>query len=151
MTARSRVLMARPGADPLVGLPRRAVGETDVWPLRNATDVAIVPSSLDEPFGYTAVEAILSARPLIGSDTSGLREAAAGHELAQLVPPGDVDAFARAIATVSSRWNHYRRTAVCDAQHAVHHHNLHKFADDLSQQMDALVTSATQRRSHVLS
>jgi glycosyltransferase involved in cell wall biosynthesis len=123
----------------------------DVWPFRNATDVAIVPSTFDEPFGNTAVEAILSARPLIVSDTSGLREAAAGYESAQLVPPGDVDAFAQAIAAVSSRWNHYRTTAVRDAEHAAYRHSLHKYADDLNQQMDALVTGATQRRSHVLS
>lgn len=125
--------------------------KADVWPLRNATDVAIVPSSFDEPFGNTAVEAILSARPLIVSDTSGLREAAAGYESAQLVPPGDVEAFARAIATVSSRWDHYRTTAVSDAQHAAHRHSLHKYADDLNQQMDELVTGSTRRRSYVLS
>ncbi|MET4137454.1 glycosyltransferase [Pseudarthrobacter sp. PvP090] len=123
----------------------------DVWPLRNTTDVAIVPSSFDEPFGNTAVEAILSARPLIVSDTSGLREAAAGYESAQFVPPGDVDAFARAIATVSARWNHYRMTAVGDAQQAAHRHSLHKYANDLNQQVDALVAGAAQRRSHVLS
>lgn len=123
----------------------------DVWPLRNATDVAIVPSSFDEPFGNTAVEAILSARPLIVSDTSGLREAAAGYASAQLVEPGNIDAFVRAIAAVSVRWNHYRMTAIGDAQQAAHRHSLHKYAFDLNQQMDALVTGTPQRRSHVQS
>jgi glycosyltransferase involved in cell wall biosynthesis len=123
----------------------------DVWPLRNATDVAIVPSSLEESFGNTAVEAILSARPLIVSDTSGLREAAAGYESAQLVPPGDVEAFARAISIVSAGWNHFRTAAVHDAERAAHRHSLQKYGNDLTQQLDALVTSATQRRKHVLS
>jgi glycosyltransferase involved in cell wall biosynthesis len=117
----------------------------DVWPLRAATDVAIVPSSFDEPFGNTAVEAVLSARPLIVSDTSGLREAAAGYESAQLVPPGDIDAFARAIALVSAKWDHYRLAAVRDAQRAASRHSLQTYADGLNQELDALVLDVPQR------
>ncbi|WP_426976585.1 glycosyltransferase [Pseudarthrobacter sp. O4] len=122
----------------------------DVWPLRKETDVAIVPSSFDEPFGNTAVEAILSARPLIVSDTSGLREAAAGYESAQLVPPGDIDAFARAIVLVWARWNHYRLAAVRDAGHAAARHSVETYAEGLNEQLDALVAGSIQGRTHVL-
>ena len=50
----------------------------DVWPHLADADVVLVPSIGEESFGNTAVEAVLAARPLVVSDTSGLREAAAG-------------------------------------------------------------------------
>jgi glycosyltransferase involved in cell wall biosynthesis len=121
----------------------------DVWPLREVTDVAIVPSSFDEPFGNTAVEAILSARPLIVSDTSGLREAAAGYESAQLVPPGDVDAFAHAIARVSEQWGQFRLAAVRDAEQAAARHSTGTYAEGLTRHLDALVVGS-QGRDRVL-
>lgn len=121
----------------------------DVWPLREATDVAIVPSSFDEPFGNTAVEAILSARPLIVSDTSGLREAAAGYESAQLVPPGDVEAFARAIGQVSANWSHFRSAAVRDADQAADRHSIGTYAEGLTRHLDALVGGSIRGRSRV--
>jgi glycosyltransferase involved in cell wall biosynthesis len=123
--------------------------QDDVWPLREATDVAIVPSSFDEPFGNTAVEAILSARPVIVSDASGLREAAAGYESAQLVPPGDIDAFAKAIGLVSTQWSDFRLAAVRDAEQAAGRHSIRTYAEGLNRHLDALVLGPIQGRTHV--
>lgn len=76
----------------------------DVWPFLAATDIVVVPSRVDEPFGNTAVEGILAQRPVIASDSSGLREAAGGYKTSQLVKPGDASALARAIESTALKW-----------------------------------------------
>jgi len=69
----------------------------DVWGHLADADVLLVPSVLPEPFGNTAVEGVLAARPVVASDTGGLPEAVAGVAAARLVPPGDAAALADAV------------------------------------------------------
>lgn len=77
----------------------------DVWPFLADADVLVVPSRVDEPFGNTAVEGILALRPVIASDSSGLREAAGGYPTAQLTAPGDAEAIAEALTRVRDEWD----------------------------------------------
>lgn len=89
------------------GLEQRVVmhGFVDsIWPFLAEADVLVVPSTVDEPFGNTAVEGILALRPVVASDTSGLREAAGGYPTSWLVPPGDAVALAEALAAVARTW-----------------------------------------------
>ena len=60
----------------------------DVWAHLAAADLVLVPSQGDEPFGNTAVEAMLAARPVVVSSSSGLDEAVAGYGSAQRVAAG---------------------------------------------------------------
>ena len=76
----------------------------EVWPFLAESDVLLVPSRLDEPFGNTAVEGILALRPVIASDSSGLREAAGGYSTTRLVPPGDARAIADALTDIIDSW-----------------------------------------------
>lgn len=76
----------------------------DIWPFLAHTDVLVVPSRVDEPFGNTAVEGILALRPVIASDSSGLREAAAGYATARLVASDDAVAIAGALEATMSGW-----------------------------------------------
>jgi glycosyltransferase involved in cell wall biosynthesis len=78
--------------------------QSDADRFRRSCDVVVVTSRLDEPFGNTAVEAVLAQRPLVVSDTSGLKEAASGYETAILVQPGDPSDLARALRQVHDRW-----------------------------------------------
>ncbi|MCR2814119.1 glycosyltransferase [Microbacterium sp. zg.Y1090] len=78
--------------------------DSDIWPSLAAADVLVVPSVVDEPFGNTAVEGLLARRPVIVSDTSGLREAAGGYPTALLTAPGDAAALATALQTVRASW-----------------------------------------------
>ncbi len=87
----------------------------DVRPDLAAADVVLVPAVGDESFGNTAVEAVLAARPLVVSDHSGLREAAAGYPSAQAVAAGDAGAWADAIARVAADWPRFRAAALTDA------------------------------------
>ncbi|WP_026851075.1 glycosyltransferase family 4 protein [Glaciibacter superstes] len=88
----------------------------DVWDAYAGCDVAVVPSRFDEPFGNTAVEALLAARPVIVSDTSGLREAADGYESAQRSAPGDPIDLARALERAIAEWPGLRRAAQGDCE-----------------------------------
>ncbi|MCW2742167.1 MAG: hypothetical protein JWR45_2589 [Blastococcus sp.] len=96
---------------------------TDIWPVMAAADVVLIPSVADEPFGNTAVEAVLAARPLVVSATSGLREAAAGYASAQAVDPTRPDAWADAVETVVANWAQLRLTALEDAAEARRRHS----------------------------
>ena len=69
----------------------------EAWSQVADSDVVLVPSRVDEPFGNTAVEAVLGARPVIVSRIGGLPEAVEGFRSAQIVPPDDADAIARAV------------------------------------------------------
>ncbi|MFZ4893538.1 glycosyltransferase [Plantibacter sp. Mn2098] len=109
------------------------------WALLASGDVLVVPSRLDEPFGNTAVEGILAARPVIVSDTSGLREAAAGYASAQFVPPSDAVSLANALETVSNEWGVMSNAALNDEHLARARHSIETYrrrivsvAEDLS-------------------
>jgi glycosyltransferase involved in cell wall biosynthesis len=98
-----------------------------IWPFLAQSDVVVVPSRLDEPFGNTAVEAVLASRPVIVSNTSGLREAAAGYRSAQFVEPGDAAPLAAALARVAAGWPDYRADAVLDAAEAERRHSPERY------------------------
>jgi glycosyltransferase involved in cell wall biosynthesis len=88
--------------------------QRNVWPFLAASDIVLVPSVLEEGFGNTAVEGTMAGRPVVVSDTSGLREASAGFASALRVPPGDVSALAEAVAKIVRDWSHDRLAAATD-------------------------------------
>ncbi|WP_227497105.1 glycosyltransferase [Planctomonas psychrotolerans] len=98
--------------------------QPSVWDALRAADVVVVPSRLDEPFGNTAVEAVLAARPVVVSDTSGLREAAAGYASAVFVPADDAEAIADALQRIHDEWTARRDAAVADSGIASTRHSL---------------------------
>lgn len=97
------------------------------WPYLATSDVLVVPSRLDEPFGNTAVESILAARPVVVSDTSGLREAAAGYRAATFVTPDDAVAIADALAEIRSDWDARSTAAVADERIAADRHSVRSY------------------------
>ncbi len=80
----------------------------DVWPALQAAQVVLVPSTGEESFGNTAVEAVLAARPLVVSRHSGLAEATSGFESVRQVPAGDAHAVAQAVVDL---WTGYPEAA----------------------------------------
>lgn len=72
----------------------------DIAPLMRAADVIVHASTLPEPFGRVLVEGMLARRPVIASDAGGVREIVTHGATGVLVPPGDVAALARAVATL---------------------------------------------------
>jgi glycosyltransferase involved in cell wall biosynthesis len=95
---------------------------TDIWPFLEKADVLLVPSRVDEPFGNTAVEGVLALRPVIASDSSGLREAAGGYGTAKLVTAGDPDAIAAALTDIDTRWDEMVSTVADSRAEALRRH-----------------------------
>ncbi|MHA3703892.1 glycosyltransferase family 4 protein [Jatrophihabitans sp. YIM 134969] len=120
--------------------------EPDVWPRLAASDIAIVPSTVDEPFGNTAVEAVLAARPVVVSRTSGLVEAAAGYRGVVQVPPGDAGALAAAVRTVVEDWGRFRAAALADAATAADRHGPEVYRTHMADLVDALRVARPPRR-----
>lgn len=87
----------------------RFVGETDEpWTSMAAADVVLVPSRV-EPFGNTAVEALLAERPVVASATQGLVEIVEPGRTGELVVPDDPAALAAAVQHVVDDWPEVRR------------------------------------------
>ncbi len=97
--------------------------QPSVWDYVSDGDVVLVPSRADEPFGNTAVEAILSGRPVIASATSGLLEATAGYASATTVDPGDPGSLADALLTTIEGWDDMRAHAAGDLEAAERRHS----------------------------
>ncbi|MBE7956452.1 glycosyltransferase [Microbacterium oxydans] len=95
---------------------------TDIWPFLEQADVLLVPSRVDEPFGNTAVEGVLALRPVIASDSSGLREAAGGYGTARLVAAGDAEAIASALTDIDARWDEIVATVADSRAEALRRH-----------------------------
>lgn len=104
----------------------------DVWSVLAGSDVVLVPSLVDEPFGNTAVEAVLAARPLVVSDTSGLREAVEGLRSPRVAPPGDVPAWTDAVQQVLAEWATVRERVADDATTAAARHDPRGYATRLA-------------------
>ncbi|WP_255491770.1 MULTISPECIES: glycosyltransferase [unclassified Actinotalea] len=113
-----------------------------VWPFLADADVAVVPSVVDEPFGNTAVEAVLAARPVVVSETSGLREASAGYGSAQQVRPGDPVALAGAVRRVRDAWPEFSRAAAADALTARDRHDPARYRGRAVAALEAAVSGA---------
>ena len=116
----------------------------DVSPHLAEADVVLVPSVAEEPFGLTAVEAVLAARPSVVSDTSGLREAAAGYDSVQALLPGEVTQWADAVERVAGDWNSFRRAALADAEEARRRHAPERYRDELVHEVRSLLRPAEE-------
>jgi glycosyltransferase involved in cell wall biosynthesis len=110
----------------------------DVWSHLARADVVLVPSVGEESFGNTAVEAVLAARPLVVSDTSGLREAAGGYASAQAVDPGRPSEWADSVLRVVDGWDDFRRHAHDDAGEARRRHASWRYREQLVEVMTSL-------------
>lgn len=94
----------------------------DIWGHLAEADIVIVPSTLDESFGNTAVEAMLAERPLVVSAISGLIEASEGYANARRVPPGDATALAGAVQDLLAHWPTVVASSPSDRELALERH-----------------------------
>lgn len=114
-----------------------------IWPLLEDHDVLVVPSRMDEPFGNTAVEGVLAHRPVIVSDTTGLREAAAGYPTAQLIHRDDSRALVAALEELVQDWGSIREKVGVSAEMARVRHDPATYRRRIS---DAVAKQIVTRR-----
>jgi glycosyltransferase involved in cell wall biosynthesis len=78
----------------------KLVGHCDDMPAAcMVCDLAILPTTVPESFGRAAVEPQAMGKPVIASAHGGTTETVVDGKTGWLVPPGDADAWAKAIAT----------------------------------------------------
>ncbi|OLT55338.1 glycosyltransferase [Cellulosimicrobium sp. CUA-896] len=84
-----------------------------------AADVLVVPSVWAEPFGLTALEGMAAGAAVVASDVGGLPEAVG--DAGVLVPPGDTDALAAALAAFADDEGALERARAAAVRHARDH------------------------------
>lgn len=115
---------------------------SSVWERILEADLMLVPSRGDESFGNVVIEALLSSRPVIVADHSGLREAASGFESVVRVAPESPAAFAAGVRTAVQDWTHLRARAASDAVIAERRMGRTRFHDDFAQALGSLGPSS---------
>jgi glycosyltransferase involved in cell wall biosynthesis len=133
-------LTARAAEPDLAGRVRLLGYVPDRWSTLAAADVVLVPSRA-EPFGNTAVEAMLAARPVVVSATQGLVEIVTDDSTGLLAPVADPDALADAIARLADDPALATRLATAGREEALRRFGVPRYAQELTAQLDALTTS----------
>ena len=113
-----------------------------VAPLLSAADLFLIPSQ-SESFGLSALEALASGVPVVGSATGGLPEVVRDGETGALCEVGDIDAMAAAAIDMlrdRDRWEEMSTLAARDARE--------RFAlDDVVEQYESFYDLALAVRS----
>jgi glycosyltransferase involved in cell wall biosynthesis len=110
----------------------------DVWPHLRAADVVLVPSRAEESFGNGVIEAALSARPVVVSDHTGLREAVAHLEAAVAVPADQPEAVAQAVRGLLGDWSQTRSKAMRDADESAERYAPARYRRAVSEVLETL-------------
>lgn len=96
---RLRALAEQEGVTPWVQFAGRRRRD-ELAKYYSASDV-FVTTPWYEPFGITPVEAMACARPVVGSDTGGIRTTVVDGKTGFLVPPNDPDRLAERLAQLA--------------------------------------------------
>lgn len=121
----------------------RFIGHADpVQPYYEACDVVAVPSYF-EGFCFAALEAQILRKPVVASDTSSLPEVVRSGTTGYLLPPGDVEAFAKALSTLGK--DEESRLSMGEAGHQFARESFSK--DAIYDRMESLLTDAVGKKA----
>lgn len=116
-----------------------------VWDALAASDIALVPSH-GESFGNAAVEAMLAHRPVVVSDTHGLRDIVRQGENGLLFPPGDAAALAGVIRRAADDWSGTVLRAGRARVEAEERYTVHRYRREIVRVATALADSRSRAR-----
>ena len=103
-----------------------AGGVEDLRPLLQRAEIYVQPSRR-EAFGLAALEAMQAGLPVIASAVGGLPELVVDGATGRLVPPGDVDALATAMAVLINDPELRRTWGTAARQRAEQHYGVERF------------------------
>ncbi|WP_300681141.1 glycosyltransferase family 4 protein [Nocardioides sp.] len=107
-----------------------------------AADAVLVPSRM-EPFGNTAVEALLAERPLVASRVQGLAEIVEDHVTGLLVEPGDAALLAQGLQVLAQDPDAAARMASRGRHDAERRFSLDRYREEMA---EVLAGSAAAQR-----
>lgn len=107
------------------------------WSALERSDIAIVPSR-EEPFGNTAIEAMLACRPVVVADVQGLSEITAATNGPVLATSGDPHSFADRLESMIFNWPAAVARASQSRQAARDRFGLDRYAMEISAIVDSL-------------
>jgi glycosyltransferase involved in cell wall biosynthesis len=110
-------------------------------------DVVVMPSQWEEGFGLTAIEAMAFGKPVVASNTGGLREVLTDGQDGILTPVGNSRELANAIITILTDATACGRMGRAARQNVEERFSLERFAERHRQLYGALEDSALHRRS----
>ena len=113
---------------------------SDPWGSLSAADVALIPSRA-EPFGNTAVEAMLALRPLVVSATQGLREIVDPGSDGETAVPGDPRSLAAGIERLLDDWPRACARARVAAERAATRFSLGRYRAELNEVITEVVAA----------
>lgn len=123
---------------------RGAVVPSDMPALYREARVVCQPS-FGEPFGMTVIEAMASARPVVGTADAGIRDAIDEGRGGRLVRPGDVSLLADALLSILRDPKTAEVMAVYNRARAEHRYDLDRVVDAIEENYERAVRAGANR------
>lgn len=105
---------------------------------------AFVTTPWYEPFGITPVEAMACARPVVGSDTGGIRHTVVHDKTGLLVPPRDPETLAAALARLALEPGLAQRMGEEGARRAARYFTWARVGQQLAEAFEELCSEPVQ-------
>lgn len=107
-----------------------------VWSI---TDIAVMPSTEPESFGLVAVEAMLSKKPVIGSNHGGLTEIIINNETGFLVEPNNQKQLSEALNELIKNQELREQFGNAGYQRAVNEFSIDKYVSSIENLFDKIL------------
>jgi glycosyltransferase involved in cell wall biosynthesis len=111
----------------------------DVPELLRASDLLVLPS-IDEPFGRVIIEAMATELPVVATNSGGVPEIVVDEQTGLLVPPGEVDPLAEAIAELLSDPARARQMGAAGRRRALERFDVRRVAQQVGVIYDEMLS-----------
>ena len=104
--------------------------QNNIWKIWDSINIAVVPSTEQEPFGLVAIEAMLASKPVIASNHGGLKEIIINKETGYLVEPNNEKALTEALLDLAINEQTRNQMGLRGNERAKKSFSLKRYVDD---------------------